>query len=67
MNIKPEWEPLWLACRSCKHEWDDWQPVFCRIDTWIAHVRSLHCPACGTDRRDIVMRRLPLPEAPADD
>jgi hypothetical protein len=26
-NGKPAWSPIWLACKACLHEWDDWQPT----------------------------------------
>jgi rubredoxin len=59
---KPTWEPLWLRCGPCGHEWDDWQPCHVPILTWTAHVQALRCPKCRA-RRKLFMRMTPLTEA----
>jgi len=46
----PSFVPLPLRCQ-CGHEWDDWQPNYCRIPVWIAAIRALRCPQCGERRR----------------
>lgn len=61
-NPRPVWLPIWLACRSCKHEWDDWQPNVVPLQTWIAHVKTYQCPQCGAGASRIVLRRK-TPEA----
>ena len=60
----PRFVPLWLACKKCKAEWDDWQPGFVRVEVWLAHVRSLRCPKCG---RGLRSRSLRLRQRPLDD
>jgi hypothetical protein len=61
---RPTFVPIWLACR-CGHAWDDWQPSHVPIDTWIAHIKTLHCPACGAGykSRMLLLRDKPLPDA----
>jgi hypothetical protein len=54
---RPSWKPLFLHC-GCGHEWQDWQPLNVPIETWIAHLRGLGCPACGT-RRGIKLGKKP--------
>jgi hypothetical protein len=63
--LKPSWEPLWLRCGPCKHEWDSLQPCHCPIPTWVAHVRSLRCPLCGAKK--LLIRMTPLAEASVAD
>ncbi len=62
---QPSFVTLWLAC-DCGHWWDDWQPLMVTVDTWIAHLRSLHCPACGKTSADrtMLMRTEPLSAKP---
>ena len=60
---KPAWGPIWLACKACRHEWDDWQPAMVPIATWVAHVKTYHCPNCGKGARNVLIRRHPLPSA----
>ena len=62
---QPTWEPLWCACKSCGHWWDDWQPSQVPLATWIAHVKTLRCPGCGKGSRSLVIRTLPLDEKPS--
>jgi hypothetical protein len=57
---KPRWEPIWLACSACHHEWDDWQPAMVPIDTWVAHCGTFQCPKCGAGKSDILIRTTPL-------
>ena len=57
--MKPSWEPLWLRCGPCGHEWDDWQPTHCPIPTWVAHVKTLRCPKCLCKRK-LFMRSTPM-------
>jgi hypothetical protein len=61
----PTWVPIWLACKACEHQWDDWQPCNCPIETWAAHVRTLHCPRCGKGSRHVVLRAEPLGQGDA--
>ena len=61
---RPTWEPIWLRCRSCGNEWDDWQPIYVPVATWIAHVKTYHCPKCGKGRRNILIRLQPLSAEP---
>jgi hypothetical protein len=56
----PSWAPIWLRCKSCGRDWDDWQPVMVPIKTWIAHCRTYRCPGCGADGKHIVVRQEPL-------
>lgn len=58
--MRPCWDPIWLACKACDHEWDDWQPGMCPIDTWVAHVKTYRCPHCGKRGRNILYRMKPL-------
>ena len=64
---KPTWEPIWLACCSCKHEWDDWQPCHVPIDTWVAHCRTYHCPKCGAGIGNILLLNKPMRAGFTDD
>jgi hypothetical protein len=57
---KPTWEPIWLACEACGHEWDDWQPGMVPVETWAAHVRTCHCPKCGKGGAAVLMRTHPI-------
>jgi hypothetical protein len=59
MPDKPRFEPLWCSC-SCGHWWDDWQPTNVPIDTWIAHIKTIHCPECATGK--VFLRTRPLSE-----
>jgi hypothetical protein len=61
-NPRPTWESIWLACLSCKHEWDDWQPIGVRVETWIAHVGTFRCPLCGKGASSVTLRSTRLPE-----
>jgi hypothetical protein len=65
MRSKPTWEPLWCACKGCNHRWDDWQPCMVPVATWIAHVKTLRCPACGKGGRMLLLRTLPLDQKPS--
>jgi hypothetical protein len=38
-----------LHC-GCGYEWRDWEPFNVPIETWVAHLRELACPACGAGR-----------------
>ena len=42
----PTWQPIWLKCRDCGHQWDGWQPCGVPAATWIAHAQTHHCPHC---------------------
>jgi hypothetical protein len=64
MSDCPTWEPIWLACKACKHAWDDWQPCDVPPATWIAHVKTYHCPECGKGRRYVLIRSMPLSAEP---
>jgi hypothetical protein len=55
----PSWVAIWLFCKKCAHAWDDWQPSGVPMATYVAHLKSYRCPACGT-RRGIFLRRWPL-------
>jgi len=61
---KPTWEPLWCSCKACGHWWDDWQPCMVPVATWAAHIKTLHCPACGANRRKVMLRTKPLDQRP---
>lgn len=56
----PTFQPIWLACKACGHKWDDWQPAHVPVATWVAHVRTYHCPKCGKGRRTVLLRQEPL-------
>lgn len=58
---KPTWEPLWLRCGVCRHDWDGWQPCHVPVPTYIAHIRALCCPKCGAKK--VLLRMTPLSEA----
>jgi hypothetical protein len=60
MSGQPNWAPIWLHCKACGHRWDDWQPEYCPIPTWIAHVKTYHCPKCGKGGRSVLLRMEPL-------
>lgn len=60
MTCKPTWEPLWLRCKECHHEWDDWQPCHVPIRVWTTHIRLIRCPNCGRGSRALLMRTTPL-------
>jgi len=64
MNTRPTWEPIGLRCKSCRHDWDDWQPGNVPAATWIAHVKTYRCPRCGKGRRNILIRSQPLSAEP---
>jgi hypothetical protein len=55
---KPTWRPIWLSCKGCRHDWDDWQPCHVPVETWCAHARTYHCPECGSDM--VLLRLTPL-------
>ena len=59
-GIAPTWEPIWLGCKRCGHEWDDWQPQMVPVATWVAHVRTYRCPECGARSGHIVLRVEPV-------
>lgn len=63
---KPEWTPIWLQCKACETKWDDWQPSDVPVATWVAHVKTYHCPNCGHGGKSILIRMSPLDEPPAD-
>lgn len=60
--MKPTWDPLWLACKSCGHAWDDWQPCHVPVDTWLTHLKTHRCPQCGKGYSDknLLLRFKPL-------
>ena len=57
---RPSWEPIWLVCKVCDHQWDDWQPSNVPAETWAAHVRTYRCPNCGKGGRRVLLRTRPL-------
>jgi hypothetical protein len=57
---RPSWHPIWLACKACKHEWDDWQPANVPLRTWAAHIRTFRCPNCDKGGRQVLWRARPL-------
>ena len=61
---KPEWTPIWLQCKACGGKWDEWQPSQVPIATWVAHVKTYHCPICDKGGKSILLRLTPLAEAP---
>jgi hypothetical protein len=61
-SMPPAWAPIWLTCKACGHEWDDWQPCRCPIPTWVAHVKTYRCPICHKRGRNILIRMQPLEE-----
>lgn len=62
---KPTWQPLWLGCKACKHEWDDWLPSGVRLDVAIASLQSQRCPKCGLGMEELVIRSKPItPDTP---
>jgi hypothetical protein len=64
--MMPDWDKIWLQCKHCQAAWDDWQPVFCPIPTWIAHVKTYRCPNCRRRGRNILLRMKPLEEGAHD-
>jgi hypothetical protein len=54
--MKPTCVPIWLACRACNYQWDDWQPCDVPVATWLAHCRTWRCPACGKGGRNVLLR-----------
>ena len=59
----PTFEPIGLAC-TCGHEWDGWQPIRVPVSTWIAHLKTHTCPACGAGIEKLLIRTKPLAEKP---
>lgn len=57
MSEKPTWEPLWLRCKDCDLDFDDWQPCHVPIPVWLTHVRLIRCPHC--DGKELYMRSTP--------
>jgi len=55
---RPTWEPIWLACKSCRHAWDDWTPQDVPAITLIAHWKTYRCPACGKGGRSVLLRSM---------
>lgn len=49
---QPRWDSIWLACRGCGHEWDDWSPAIVPVETLVAHWQSYRCPSCGCGYED---------------
>jgi len=60
MRERPTFVPIWLACKACHHEWDDWQPQNVPIETWVAHVTTYRCPNCGAGKGDLLLRKKPI-------
>jgi len=60
MRERPTFVPIWLACRHCRHAWDDWQPQDVPVETWVAHVKTYRCPRCGADAGHVVLRAKPI-------
>jgi len=56
---QPVWSPLWLTCKACGYQWDDWQPIGVPLATWVAHIRTIRCRTCG-GRKSIFLRSAPL-------
>jgi len=56
--MKPEWTPIFLVCFKCRHDWEDWQPCHCPVDTWVAHVKTYRCPECGARAKSIGLRSM---------
>jgi hypothetical protein len=52
---KPIWEPLPLRCKVCGHEWQDWQPSDVPINTWLAHIKNMHCRQCSADYKALLI------------
>jgi hypothetical protein len=64
MSERPTFGPIWLACKRCKHAWDDWQPRNVPIETWAAHVMTYRCPQCDAGKGDVLLRMKPLDGEP---
>lgn len=61
MSDKPTWEPLWLQCKACGHQWDDWQPRYVPVQVWVAHIKALAAMGCPQCRHDsLYLRNQPL-------
>ena len=56
MTGRPTWEPMFLRCKSCRHEWDDWTPQNAPAKTIIAHWKTYRCPACGKAGGFVLLR-----------
>lgn len=56
MKPKPDWQTFPCRCKKCGHDWDDWIPVGVPVATWLAHVRTLHCPLCGARFKSVLIR-----------
>lgn len=46
-----------MLCRACQHEWRAEVLQAVVIDAWIAHVKSICCPACGAGWRTLSMKQ----------
>jgi len=57
----PSWQPIWLACKACRHEWDDWTSAYVPVATLVAHWHTYRCPACNNrGKRNVLLRTTPL-------
>lgn len=41
--------PFQLVCRKCQHHWRENMLQMVTFDTYMAHMRSIHCPACDAN------------------
>jgi hypothetical protein len=58
---KPDWQPFWLACKKCGHEWDDWIPVHVPVEAAVAYMRSAYrCLRCNAGFDAMLWRSTPL-------
>lgn len=62
--MTPFFQPTALSCR-CGHEWTAHLPFNVPVAVWGAHVKALHCPACGGGTRKIMFGQRPK-ETPVD-
>lgn len=44
-----------LHCLACKHQWMGEMPQEVPAKVWIAWIKALHCPNCGTGWRKIAL------------
>ena len=62
MSDAPVFIPLRCACKACGHRWDDWQPSYVPVATWVAHIKTIRCPQCGKGGRSVLLRSSLLPD-----
>jgi hypothetical protein len=64
-TARPEFVSIWLRCKACGKDWDDWQPIMVPVTVWVAYVKTYRCPHCGAGGRNVLLRPRPSEEPSA--